>query len=77
MEHLINSEYVFTRKMATKTIELTLYIDYGAKKYDIVQDGEEGILPRKNNISTKTNIAFMELAIEALNFVESELFTKK
>lgn len=74
MKNLINSEYRFTKKVGEKEIYLTVYINYNTQTYDIMQDGEEGIFPRNNNYEVAINLAYMELAIEALKFIESELY---
>ncbi len=77
MRTIINSEYRFTKNIGDKEIGLTVYIYYDSEKYDIVQDGQEGIFARSFNQETKINTAFMELAIEALKFIESKLYLKQ
>lgn len=77
MNKKINSEYRFIKSVNSKsTIELTAYIDYERKTYDIVQSGQEGIFFRHNNKETKINKTYMLLAIEALNFIQKELYSK-
>jgi hypothetical protein len=39
MKELLNSEYLFT----LDTVELTLYINYKDKTYDIQEPGQEGV----------------------------------
>ena len=73
MNKLINSEYRFIRKTESVNLSLIVYINYSNKSYDIVQDGQEGIFVRDNNNGTEINIAYMNLAIEALEFIENEL----
>lgn len=75
MNYKIHSEYRFTRKVSTQiTVGLTVYINYEKKTYDFMQDGEEGIFPRRNPICTIINKAYFELGLEVLEFVDSELF---
>ena len=77
MKALINSEFRFTKTIGEREIGLTVYICYRSKTYDIVQDNQEGIFPSTFNYEVETNIAFMKLAIEALIFVETEIFQDK
>ena len=73
-----NSEYYFTKDFAEdRSVGLTLYIDYERKKYDFMQSNEEGIMPKKYQNGIEANKAFMELGIEILKFVESELYLDK
>jgi len=77
MNRKLNSEYKFTSKSSDDkqtVIELTVYIDYERRKYDIVQSHEEGIFARNNNLETDVNKAYFLLALEALAFIESELY---
>ncbi len=77
MKKKLHSEYVFIRELSeSKTIFLTVYINHDPKSYDIVQNGQEGIFCRDNVSNTAINIAYMELAIEALKFIETELFNQ-
>lgn len=69
----INSEYLFVDKENT-SIRLTVYIDYEKGTYDIVQDHQEGIFCNTNNTETETNKKYMVLAIEALDFIQKDLY---
>ena len=78
MKKLINSEYSFSMNHNKDlTIRLTVYIDYEAQTYDIVQNHQEGIFCRNNNKDTHINKKYMLLAIEALDFNQQELFESK
>ena len=78
MEKKINSEYLFTKYVTDKEyIQLTLYINYANKSYDFKQDRQEGIFPRLNNLGTKRIRAYMELSLEILDFIDSELYSDK
>jgi hypothetical protein len=70
----LNSEYVFQKKVNDKLISLTVYINYENETYDIMQQNEEGIFCRKNNKEVFTNIAYMQLSIEALKFIHKNLY---
>ncbi len=75
MHSKINGEFRFSKTLLTgKDIYLTVYINYSSKSYDIVQNSEEGIFPRNNNRNTNINRAYFELALEALDFIDSELY---
>jgi hypothetical protein len=80
MKKLVHSEYLFSRKLSANNLEgqdivfLTVYIDYEKKTYDIQQSNQEGIFFRDSNHNTEINRAYCELAIEALNFIEKELY---
>ena len=71
----INSEYHFTRKINdNKTITLICYIDYVNKTYDIMQPHQEGLMFKDNNKEVDTNLTYLELAKEALEFVNNKLY---
>ncbi len=72
----INSEYHFTRILENTSIPIfiILYIDYEKKTYDFAQNNEEGIMPKDNNECTEINKAYLELGLEVLKFVQSELY---
>jgi len=75
MHSRINSEFRFVKTLLNgKDIYLTVYINYSMRSYDIVQNSEEGIFPRNNNHNTEINRAYFELALEALDFLDSELY---
>ena len=77
MHTKLNSEFIFEKIAKHNNLEfrvyLTLYINYEEKTYYFVQVHEEGIFPKKNNKNTHYNKAYMELALEVLEFVEKEL----
>jgi len=76
MINKIHSEYRFTNKISEDlVIGLTLYINYEKKTYDFMQDCQEGIFPRTNDINTSVNRAYLKLGLEILNFVEKELYS--
>lgn len=72
----INSEFYFSKKATHLDIEigLSVIIDYEKKTYDIYQEHQEGIMPSHNNKETLFNKAYFELALEALEFIEKELY---
>lgn len=76
MNRKLNSEYKFVRSVNEKlAVELTVYINYENKTYDIVQSSQEGIFFRHNNKETEVNKTYVLLALEALEFVQSELYS--
>jgi hypothetical protein len=77
MRQLINSEYRFTSTVEEQTTLLEVYIDYENKTYDIQQAHQEGIFCKTNNKETSVNKAYMLLAIDALDFIEGELYSKR
>ncbi len=74
MKKIINSEYHFTDRVFGDEIFLICYIDYEKKTYNIVQRHQEGLFFSDNNTDVMTNLAYLELAKEALEFVECELY---
>lgn len=72
-----NSEFLFTKKYSNGRACLILYINYENKSYDFMQSNEEGIMPGKYNKDIEANKAYMELGLEILKFVESELYLDK
>ena len=80
----INAEYHFIKEVVTDitrrtktsfTVRLICYIDYSRKSYNIVQDNQEGLFFSTHATETFTNLAYLELAKEALEFVQKELYT--
>ena len=68
MKTLLNSEYVF----CLGTVELTLYINYECKTFDIQEPGHEGVFYGQcSNILDGELKA--ELLVRIMNFVKSEL----
>lgn len=75
MYRKLNSEYKFIKSVNEKlAVELTLYINYKDKTYDIVQSGQGGIFFRNYNTGTEVNKTYSLLALEVLEFVQSELY---
>lgn len=75
MNKKLNSEYKFVRSVSENlAIGLTVYINYENKTYDIVQEHQEGIFCRTNNKETEINKNYMLLALEALEFIQTELY---
>ena len=75
MINKINSEFRFTKEIDKDTIiGLTVYISYEDGTYDFMQDFQEGIMPRANNIEVEINRAYLLLGLEVLDFVEKELY---
>lgn len=73
-----NAEYIFTKEInENQKIGLIVSIDYGNKTYEIFQENQEGIMTGNHKDETVTNKAYMQLAIEALEFIEEELYTNK
>jgi hypothetical protein len=71
----LNSEYCFTRQIKENVaISLTVYINYDSKTYNITQNHQEGIFFRTNNTCTIINKEYMLLGLEALEFIENELY---
>jgi hypothetical protein len=71
----LNSEYKFTKQINEKEqVSLSVYINYADKTYDITQYGQEGIFYRHNNKDVRTNEAYTFLALEALDFINNELY---
>lgn len=73
----LNSEFLFTKIVADKTVSITLYLQYDKGTYDFMQSHEEGLMPRENNKNVEINRAYMELALEVLDFVEKEIYLPK
>ena len=68
MKTLLNSEYTFT----LDTVELTLYINYKDKTFDIQEPGQEGVFYGQcSNILDGELKA--ELLVKVMKFVKSEL----
>ena len=67
MKTLLNSEYSFKQG----NVELTLYLNYMDKTYDIQEPGQEGIfygiLKNINDGLTKA-----ELLVDVMNFVDNQ-----
>ena len=76
MYNKISTAYRFERQVEDETIGLDVYISYNTKTYDIYQDGVEGISIKSNNEDTKINKAYMLLTLEALDFIENELYNQ-
>lgn len=75
MKKIINSEYHFTGRVLEKgEIFLICYIDYEKKTYNIVQRHQEGLFFSHNNTDVTINLEYLELAKEALEFVNCELY---
>jgi len=74
MGELLNSEYLFSRKVDEKTdVKLTLHINYEANNYDFMEEGEEGLSIRNHNNDIEFNKAKLLLGLEILDFVKKEL----
>lgn len=72
----IHSEYRFSIEVKKDHwIGLDVYINYRDKTYDIQQDNDEGIFFRNNNTNVIINKAYVKLALEALDFIEKELYS--
>ena len=74
MKQKLNSEYIFTKTVNGNVITLTVYINYRNATYDIQQVSQEGIFCNTNNKEVFTNIGYMQLAIEALEFIHKKLY---
>ena len=75
MKTLVQSEYRFKKEADNgNEVELVVDIDYEDSCYDITQHGQEGIMPKENNGGVEQNLAYFELAIEALNFIKTEVY---
>ena len=67
MKTLLNSEYVFKQG----NIELTLYLDYKDKTYDIQEPGQEGVFYGQLK-DVNDGLSKAELLIEIMNFVDNQ-----
>jgi len=68
MKTLLNSEYTFT----LDTVELTLYLNYEHKNFDIQEPGQEGVFYGTCKDITEGLIK-AKLLVEIMDFVEDEL----
>lgn len=74
MGKLLNSEYLFSRKVDEKReVKLTLYINYEANNYDFMEESEEGLSIINHNNDIEFNKAKLLLGLEILDFVKKEL----
>lgn len=68
MKTLLNSEYTFT----LDTVELTLYLNYKHKTFDIQEPGQEGVFYGKSSEITEGQYK-AQLLVEIMDFVDDEL----
>jgi hypothetical protein len=74
MKTLLESEYVFSKYVGESKVTLALYIDYVKKTYNFMQPFQEGIMPSEHDKEASINKAYLELGLEVIEFVESELY---
>jgi len=75
MNYIVHSEYRFEKELKSgKIIGLDVYLNHRYKTYDIMQDRQEGIMFKHNNDETETNMGYMFLALEALEFINETLY---
>ena len=67
MKTLLNSEYVFKQG----NVELTLYLNYNDKTYDIQEPGQEGVFYGKSK-DINDGLSKAELLVEVMNFVDNQ-----
>ena len=70
----INAEYHFEQTNENdELLSISCVIDYKKKTYEIAQHNQEGIMLNRCNFEVKDNLIYLELAKQALLFVEKEL----
>ena len=67
MKTLLNSEYVFKQG----NVELTLYLNYNDKTYDIQEPGQEGVFYGQSK-DINDGLSKAELLVEVMNFVDNQ-----
>ena len=69
MKTLLNSEYVFKQG----NVELTLYLNYMDKTYDIQEPGQEGVFYGKSK-DVSDGLTKAELLVEVMEFVGDQFY---
>jgi len=67
MKTLLNSEYLFSNE----GVNLTLYINYNDKTYDIQEPGQEGVFYGQSKDVTE-GVLKARLLYEIMNFVDGQ-----
>jgi len=67
MKTLLNSEYLFSNE----GVNLTLYINYNDKTYDIQEPGQEGVFYGQSKDVTE-GVLKARLLYEIMNFVDKQ-----